>query len=395
MSLTEPRVAFKPFEYPWAYDYWKKQQQSHWLPDEVPMAEDVKDWEKTLSAAEKNLLTQIFRFFTQADVEVNNCYMKRYAQMFGPPEVQMMLSAFSNIETVHIDAYSHLIDTLGMPETEYSAFLENASMREKYDYLHNQESTSRQDIAKTLAVFSGFTEGMSLFASFAILMNFPRFNKMKGMGQIVTWSIRDESLHCEGMTRVFRTYIEENRDIWNDELKNQIYQACRDMVKLEDNFIDTVFELGPVEGITKEEVKQYIRYIADRRLLGLGLKANFEVAENPLPWLEELLNGTEYGNFFETRTTEYAKSSLTGNWSDAYTKPDVYIVYGQNDCTFCEKAKGLLTNCGLTYHYVELTDDAKSRMYQASGLSSIPIIHRNGEEVGGYSELRQSLLGGH
>jgi len=395
MSLTKPRVAFKPFEYPWAYDYWKQQQQSHWLPDEVPMAEDVKDWQKNLNDAEKNLLTQIFRFFTQADVEVNNCYMKRYAQMFGPPEVQMMLSAFSNIETVHIDAYSHLIDTLGMPETEYSAFLDNQAMREKYDYLHAVESDSPKDIAKTLAVFSGFTEGMSLFASFAILMNFPRQNKMKGMGQIVTWSIRDESLHCEGMTKVFRTYIEENRHLWGDELKNEIYQACRDMVKLEDNFIDTVYEMGPVDGLTKEEVKQYIRYIADRRLLGLGLKANFEVSENPLPWLEELLNGAEYGNFFETRTTEYAKSSLTGSWEDAYTKPDMYVVYGQPDCIFCEKAKGLLTNAGLKFQFIELSDDAKARLYTTSGRSSIPIIHRNGEEVGGYSDLRKSLLGGH
>ena len=395
MSLTEPRAVFKPFEYDWAYTYWKQQQQSHWLPDEVPMAEDVKDWENNLTPAQKNLLTQIFRFFTQGDVEVNNCYMKTYSQMFGPPEIQMMLSAFSNIETVHIDAYSHLIDTLGMPETEYSAFLENESMRAKYDFLNGVKVETKADIARTLAIFSGFTEGMSLFASFAILMNFPRQNLMKGMGQIVTWSIRDESLHCEGMTKVFRTFIEENREVWNDELKASIYQACRDMVKLEDNFIDSAYELGPVDGLTKEEVKQYIRYIADRRLVGLGLKPNFEVSENPLPWLEELLNGSEYGNFFETRTTEYSKSSLTGKWDDAYASPDVYIVYGQPDCGFCEKAKGLLTSCGLDFAFVELSDEAKAKMYASSGRSSIPIIHRNGEEVGGYQDLRRSLLGGH
>lgn len=395
MSLTQPRAVFKPFEYPWAYDYWKQQQQSHWLPDEVPMAEDVKDWENKLSEEEKNLLTQIFRFFTQGDVEVNNCYMKRYAQMFGPPEVQMMLSAFSNIETVHVDAYSHLIDTLGMPETEYSAFLENEAMRAKYDYLNNQESESLEDQALTLAVFSGFTEGMSLFASFAMLMNFPRQNKMKGMGQIITWSIRDESLHCEGMTKVFRTFIQENLHIWNDTLKARIYQACRDMVAMEDDFIDTAYELGPVEGLTKQEVKQYIRYIADRRLLQLGLKPNFEVSENPLPWLEELLNGSEYGNFFETRTTEYSKATLTGKWGDVYSSPDMYTVYGQPDCIFCEKAKRLLENCQLPYTFVELSDSAKGRMYENSGRASIPIIHQNGVEVGGYQDLRKSLLGGH
>lgn len=395
MSLTEERAVFKPFEYPWAYTYWKLQQQSHWLPDEVPMAGDVEDWENKLSESEKNLLTQVFRFFTQSDVEINNCYMKRYAQMFGPPEIQMMLSAFSNIETVHIDAYSHLIDTLGMPETEYAAFLENEAMRKKFEFLHEQKSESKKDIAKTLAIFSAFTEGMSLFSTFAILMNFPRFNKMKGMGQIVTWSIRDESLHCEAMTRLFRTYIQENLEIWNDELKGEIYQACRDTVALEDNAIDTCFEMGAIEGTSAEDIKLYIRFIADKRLVGLGLKPEYNIEKNPLPWLEEILNGTEYGNFFEARTTEYSKASLRGAWEDAYESPDQYTIYGQPSCTFCDKAKALLTHQGIPFTFVEISDTVKSNMYKSSSQNSIPIIHRNGVEVGGYSDLRKSLLGGH
>ena len=395
MSLTEPREVYKPFEYPQAYKYWKLQQQSHWLPDEVPMAEDVKDWEKNLTLEEKNLLTQIFRFFTQADIEINNCYMTRYSQIFGPPEVQMMLSAFSNIETVHIDAYSHLIDTLGMPESEYAAFLENKAMRDKYDYLHTHANETTEDFAVALAVFSAFTEGMSLFASFAMLMNFPRFNKMKGMGQIITWSIRDESLHCEGMTYLFREFIKENLHVWNAATKKRIYDACRAMVDLEDNFVDSAFSLGPVEGITPEEIKLYNRYTADRRLLGLGLKAEYGVDENPLPWLEELLNGSEYGNFFETRTTEYSKSSLTGSWEDAYESPDVYIIYGQKDCTFCDKAKELLTNSGLNFSFVEVSDAMKAQLYKTSKNNTIPIVHRNGVELGDYLDLRRSLLGGH
>ena len=152
---------------------------------------------------ERNLLTQIFRFFTQADVEVNNCYMKHYARVFEPTEVQMMLAAFSNIETVHIAAYSHLLDTVGMPEVEYSAFMRYKAMRDKYDYMKQFGSDSKEDIARTLAVFGAFTEGVQLFASFAILLNFPRFGKMKGMGQIVAWSARDETLHTENAIRLF------------------------------------------------------------------------------------------------------------------------------------------------------------------------------------------------
>ena len=195
MSLLEERVQYKPFKYPWAYDAWLQQQRVHWLPEEVPLADDVKDWHRTLTVGERNLLTHIFRFFTQGDVEVNNCYMKHYSQVFKPTEVQMMLSAFSNIETVHIAAYSHLLDTIGIPESEYSAFLKYQQMKDKYDYLQEFNVDTKENIAKTLAMFGAFTEGLQLFASFAILMNFPRFNKMKGMGQIVTWSVRDESLH--------------------------------------------------------------------------------------------------------------------------------------------------------------------------------------------------------
>ena len=172
MPLLDPSPTYKPFRYPWAYDAWLTQQRIHWLPEEVPLSDDVTDWRRILTPAERNLLTQIFRFFTQADVEVNNCYMKHYARVFEPTEVQMMLAAFSNIETVHIAAYSHLLDTVGMPEVEYSAFMRYKAMRDKYDYMKQFGSDSKEDIARTLAVFGAFTEGVQLFASFAILLNF-------------------------------------------------------------------------------------------------------------------------------------------------------------------------------------------------------------------------------
>ena len=195
MGLLVENPVYKPFRYPWCYDSWLTQQRIHWLPEEVPLGDDVRDWQKNLKPEEKNLLTQIFRFFTQADVEVSNCYIRHYMNVFKPTEVLMMMSAFASMETVHIAAYSHLLDTIGMPEAEYSAFLKYKEMKDKYDYMQGFDVKSHHDIAKTIAVFSAFTEGLQLFASFAILLNFPRQNKMKGMGQIVTWSVRDETLH--------------------------------------------------------------------------------------------------------------------------------------------------------------------------------------------------------
>ena len=321
-SLLTPNPVYKPFRYPWAYEAWHQQQRIHWLPEEVPMADDIKDWRHKLTPAERNLLTQIFRFFTQADVEVNNCYMKHYSRVFQPTEVQMMLAAFSNMETVHIAAYAHLLDTIGMPEIEYSAFLRYKEMKDKYDYMQGFSVDSPVEIARTLAVFGAFTEGLQLFASFAMLMNFPRFNKMKGMGQIITWSVRDESLHTISIIHLFRTFIDENKFIWTENFQRELYLACDTIVDHEDAFIDLAFELGPVEGLTPDDVKAYIRYIADRRLTQLGLNAIYKVAKNPLPWMDEMLNGVEHANFFEARATEYSKAATQGTWEEAFEASD-------------------------------------------------------------------------
>ena len=315
--LTESPV-YKPFRYPWAYEAWMTQQRVHWLPEEVPLADDVKDWHRTLSAGERNLVTQIFRFFTQSDVEVNNCYMKHYSQVFKPTEVLMMLSAFSNIETIHIAAYSHLLDTIGMPELEYSAFLKYKEMKDKYDYMQGFSVANKREIAKTLAAFGAFTEGLQLFASFAILLNFPRFNKLKGMGQIVSWSVRDETLHCLSVIRLFRVFVQENPEIWTDALRAEITGICATIVEHEDAFIDLAFELGSVEGLSAAGVKTYIRFIADRRLTQLGLDPLYHVERNPLPWVDDMLNAVEHANFFENRATEYSRASTLGTWEEAF-----------------------------------------------------------------------------
>lgn len=319
-NLLEERNFFKPFNYPWAYDAWLKHEQSHWLHTEVPMAEDVKDWKKKLTKEEKLFLTQIFRFFTQGDIDVAGGYVKNYLPYFPQPEIRMMLTGFAARESLHIAAYSHLIETLGLPEATYNEFLEYEEMREKHDYIIeiSSKNTTKENKATHIAVFSAFTEGMQLFSSFIMLLNFARHGKMKGMGQIITWSIVDETQHAESMIKLFRTYIEENREIWNDELKGRIYTIAEKMVQLEDKFIDLAFGVNQMEGLSAEDVKKYIRYIADRRLISLGLKGVFKVKRNPLPWVEEMINAPTHTNFFENRATDYAKGALSGNWGDVW-----------------------------------------------------------------------------
>jgi len=320
--LKDERQYFKPFNYPWAYDKWLKHEQSHWLHTEVPMLEDVKDWKKKLSDSERNFLTNIFRFFTQGDIDVAGGYVQNYIPHFPQPEVRMMLLGFAAREALHIAAYSHLIETLGMPESTYSEFAEYEEMRAKHDYIVDLSSKNgtTESTAAHIAAFSAFTEGMQLFSSFIMLLNFPRHGKMKGMGQIVTWSIVDETQHTEGMIKLFRSYVEENNEIWNDSLKGKIYSIAEKMVELEDKFIDLSFATGAIEGLTANEVKEYIRYIADRRLISMGMKGIYKRKKNPLPWVEEMINAPTHTNFFENRATDYAKGSLSGGWDKVWGK---------------------------------------------------------------------------
>lgn len=319
LKLTDKRDAFRPFSYAWAFDAFLESEKMHWLHTEVPMIEDINDWKNKLSDSEKEFLTHIFRFFTQGDIDVAGAYVNNYLPVFPAPEIRMMLSSFAAREAIHIAAYSHLIETLGMPETTYNEFLQYEEMKAKHEYVESFIDQDEHSIAQQVAVFSAFTEGMQLFSSFIMLLNFARFGKMKGMGQIVSWSLADESHHTENMIKLFREFVKENRHIWNDELKGQLYTIAERMVELEDKFIDLAFGIDKQEGLTKEEVKQYIRYIADRRLISLGLKGIFKAKKNPLPWVDGMLGAT-HSNFFEQRVTDYAKGALTGTWEDVWAK---------------------------------------------------------------------------
>jgi ribonucleoside-diphosphate reductase beta chain len=448
MSLLESRDYYKPFSYPWAYQAYKTMQSMHWLPHEAPMADDVKDWNSKLTEQEQNLLTQLFRFFTQADVDIASGYFDRYAPRFKHPELRMMIGAFIAAEANHIDAYSTLIETLGLPEVEYRAFQEYEAMRAKHEYMFVRESGKGiADLAVDIAVFSAFGEGMQLFSSFALLMSFQTRGLMKGMTTIVEWSIRDETHHVECMVRLLHELIREHPRVWNDETKKRIYDACRRMVDLEDAFIDQCTSLGEVPGFTAVEAKQYIRYIADRRLLQLGLRPNYGVTENPFDWLDWIMNAPTHTNFFEGRSTEYGKGETPG-WNTAFNflkrgtllveggagkvvkaesqfpqavrvppalanmaepyfddgvnpYPPAYRIYTKPGCPHCVRAKDILYGKGISYEWIELPEaEQRQRMfseiaitYGRTGWNTSPMIFSLDDEgfvtgfVGGADEL--------
>ena len=312
MSLLKTSETYKPFLYPWAVDLAKKHEEIHWIEDEAELSEDVQDWKTKLTESEKEFITQVLRLFTQSDVQVGENYHELLIPKFKNNEVRNMLSSFAAREAVHQRAYALLNDTLGLPDEDFHKFLEYKEMADKIDFMKEGETNSHTGLAIALAQ-SVFNEGMSVFASFVMLLNFQRFGKMKGMATIVEWSIRDETIHVQGNAKLFREFTDEHPRIVNDELKSKIYQMAENAVLLEEKFIQLAFKGNDVQGLTKKEVRDYIRHIADRRLLQLGLKPLFNQKKNPLPWLDWVLNGASHDNFFEKRVTEYSVNGMDGD----------------------------------------------------------------------------------
>lgn len=338
MSLTHRREVYKPFEYPQAFEYFEKQQQAHWLPTEVSMASDINDWKTQLSEVERSVVGNVLKGFTQAEIHVEDYWSRKVAKWFPKPEICMMANTFAGMETIHIWGYSYLNDSLGLDD--YKAFMEDETTMAKLDRLKSNlaTKTNKENIARSLAIFSGFTEGVHLFSSFAILLNFSRFNKLKGVGQIVTWSIRDESLHSEAGCWLFREFCKENPGI-KELIEEDIYEAARLTVKLEDDFIDMcfsptscgdedlnkMFDLG-IEGLDKDDLKQYIRHRTNTKLQDLGYASNWrnidKDAVKRMEWFDALSTGVEFQDFFAQRVTTYSKG-VNSNW-------DMNYIFGGN-----------------------------------------------------------------
>ncbi len=316
MSLLERTKAYKPFRYPEFVELAEISERMHWVEQEVDLSEDLRQWKDgTVTAPEKELIIEIMKTFTQSDTEVAAGYVEHFMPTFKNNEVRMMLLSIAAREGVHQRAYALFADTIGLPEEQYSLFLEYEELATRMGNMTDMSMSSYRGIAKAIAR-TIISEGIALFGAFTMLLNFQRHGKLMGLSKINEWSIKDEALHVEGMILLFRRFVEEHPSIVDDAFKKDIYDMFREAAGLEDYFIDTAFKACPegVQGLTPEEMKEYIRYIADRRLIQLGLKGNWGVKENPLPWVDELISGDAMTNFFEQRVTEYNAAGLLGEW---------------------------------------------------------------------------------
>jgi len=316
MSIIEARNYYKPFEYQTAFDFYKDQHRAHWLADEVPLASDLNDWKLKLTEAEKNLIGNILKSFAQTEVHVNDYWSTKVSVWFPKPEIQAMARVFADFESIHAEAYARLNEELGLDN--FKAFLEDEVSKAKIDRLVETPGETIEERALSLAIFSAFTEGVNLFSSFAILMSFQLRNLMKGTGQIVEWSVRDESLHSKAGCWLFRTLLEEQPELNTAELRNKVAEACQLSVQLEFDFIDKAFEMGDIDGLNVNQLKNFIKARANEKMTELGYNAIYNDIDpgllKQIEWFGHLTSGKTHQDFFAGRVTSYSKS--TADWDD-------------------------------------------------------------------------------
>lgn len=314
MSLLDYSEVYSP-KYTSFVDISKRHERSHWTADEVKLQQDVEQWKTgKITDEEKYLIKNILRLFTQSDLNVGTGYLDKLIPYVKNNETRGMLTSFACREFEHQRAYALLSDTLGLGEGFYHEFLDYVEMKNKHEYMIEDIGKGHADFAKYLAKQT-LVEGVSLFSMFVMLLNFDRFGKLPGMADVNRWSFTDESIHVEGNSLLFREFLKEHPRIVNDEFKKDIYESVRQLVKLEDKFIEKCFCLGGIKGLTEQEVKDYVRYVANYRLTQLGLKPNWtRIKENPIPWVDSIM-GTTFGNFFERTISEYSKGNLTGEFT--------------------------------------------------------------------------------
>ena len=330
MGLFDNRIPFKPFEYPEYYtEGWLKQAQAFWLHTEIPMQGDIKDWNEHLTPEEKNLVGNILLGFAQTECAVSDYWTGWVTEWFPKHEIKQMAMMFGSQETIHATAYSYLNESLGLEDFE--AFLHEPATAERFENLASitnrytwedlkDNAEARKEVGKSLAIFSAFTEGVALYSSFAVLYSFQMRNKLKGIGQQMKWSVRDESLHSKMGCQLFIHMCEEYPELL-DQCKDSIEEAAKLIVELELKYIDKMFEMGDLENLKADDLKEFIKSRTNSKLKELGYDGIFDFDEEKagnLDWFYHLTGGQTHTDFFAIRPTDYSKANEGEDWDDIF-----------------------------------------------------------------------------
>jgi ribonucleoside-diphosphate reductase beta chain len=318
-----------PLKYQWAYDLYKKMKANHWEPEDIPMQKDVEHWRDTsgkISDAERWIIRMGLGYFSAAEGVVGDNVITVIRENVTAPELKLVLGRHAHEENIHADSLAYMISSLGVNPHECESMFEDIpTIKAKNEFVLNAswslrgeldltKTENKQAFARDIFMFGQCMEGTQFYGLFGMILSLYRQNKFPGVGQMFRYTLRDESNHIELLRNLLMDLVEENRDIWTAEFKEQLRGTMREAVRLEKAFIEDCLPVNAL-GLKKEEFTLYIDYIGDRRLEGCGLDPlnAHSAGQNPLPWLAEMIDIQKAQNFFEGRVTEYQKSSALTN----------------------------------------------------------------------------------
>lgn len=395
-EIFKPSKTYRPFKFPWAVELWDQHEDMHWTKKEVDLGPDTEDWNSgRISAKEKNFASSIFRLFTQSDVNVGVGY-KILQSVIHNNEINVLYTGNANREGTHQRNYSNILDTLNLPESEYAAFLDYKVMLEKHEFMLDMNVDTVEEFYLSLVKMI-FSEGVTLFGSFVMLLSFKKRGLMQGMGTVIEWSIVDEDLHVDAHSKTVYELLADYPEILTDAVKARAYEIAETCVFLETAFIKSAFsEVGSLPNLSEAETIKYIRYQANRRLMMIGMKPIFtdvDPNENPLPWVAEMIQGAAHTNFFEKRVTEYSASGLDGDIHYEIPLPTDITIFRRDGCGYCHRAIEEAAKYNIPTHVIDLTDyDERQRFFASRGFSkeeqTMPKIYdQAGKLIGGFTEF--------
>lgn len=318
-----------PIKYNWAYDLYKTMKANHWEPEDVPMQTDVQQWRSDeISDVERWIIKMGIGYFSAAEGIVGDNVQHVVREVVTAPELKLVLGRHAHEENIHADSLVYMISSLGLNPHECEAMFEDIpTISEKNAFVVNNsramrrdmdltQTSTKQDLAKNIFLFGQVMEGTQFYGLFGMILSLYRQNKFPGIGQMFSYTLRDESNHIEVFRNLLMDLIEENQDIWTDEFREDLRATMAEGIRLEKKFIRDCLPVAAV-GLNSEEFEQYIDYIADRRLESCGLAPlSAEPVKNPFPWLAEMMDIKKEQNFFEGTVTEYQKSSSLAEVDD-------------------------------------------------------------------------------
>lgn len=324
---NSPEFNVMPLKYKWAYEIYRDMEANHWLPQEVPMYDDIRQWsdDRFLSDRERNIIRIGIGYFCSAEGIVGDCAQTIIRENLTAPELKLAVGRHVQEENIHTESLLYMISSLRINPHEVSAlFLSMPSVIKKNQLVTKHlpklrreidltQTENKQLFAKTIFGITQIMEGTQFFGLFLPILHLQREGKMPGMGQMFRYTMRDESNHIELGRKLFLALLEENPDILTPTFKEELIQFMRDGIESEVAFVDDLLP-QPIAGLSPDEIKRFVRYNANRRLMALGWepiddgKGKF-VMDNPFPWSAEAIYLKKNENFFETTVTEYGKLS--------------------------------------------------------------------------------------